>query len=241
MHKKVSTESSVITDLQLLKSDQKAAQLQRYFKTGPGQYAEGDVFWGINVPAIRTIARAHQHTDVAQLEKLLEHDVHEVRMCTLLIMVLQAKKSPEAMYNLYLAKTANINNWDLVDLSAPIIVGNFLIGTDCSILYQLAQSKLMWERRIAIVATFALIKQGQPEHTLNIAKLLLADSQDLLHKATGWMLREVGKRCSMCILENFLEEHAATMPRTMLRYAIEHMSCEKRTYFMHYKRRSAVC
>lgn len=229
-------ENAVINDLQLLKSAQRAEQLQRYFKTGPGQYAEGDVFWGINVPAIRKIARLHQHLDAAQCAKLLEHPVHEVRLCTLLIMVLKSKAHPENMYHLYLSKTAHINNWDLVDLSAPIIVGKFLYGTDCSILYQLAQSKHMWERRIAIIATFAFIKQGDSEHTLKIAQLLLSDSHDLIHKATGWMLREVGKRCSICILENFLEQHAATMPRTTLRYAIEHMPREKREYFMHIKK-----
>jgi 3-methyladenine DNA glycosylase AlkD len=150
-------------------------------------------------------------------------------------MVLQAKAAPGQMYNVYLKKTNCINNWDLVDLSAPTIVGNFLINKDCSVLYTLAQSKIVWERRIAIIATYAFIRKGDHKHTLKLAKMLINDRHDLMQKAVGWMLREVGKRCSMPILEKFLEEHAATMPRTALRYSLEHMTPEKKHYFMHAK------
>lgn len=237
--------NNLINDLKLLGSPQKAEHLQRFFKTGIGQYAHGDIFWGATVPAIRKIAGAYKHIEIKQLEKLLEHKVHEVRLCALLIMVFKSKTSPDQMYNLYLKKTAFINNWDLVDLSAPIIIGDFLLNKncpnkncmtkdlgDCSILYKLAQSNILWEKRIAIIATFAFIKQNHYEHTLKIAQILMNDKHDLIHKAVGWMLREVGKRCSDIILENFLEKYASKMPRTTLRYAIERMPDKKRKYFM---------
>jgi 3-methyladenine DNA glycosylase AlkD len=225
----------IINDLKLLSSPEKAQHLQRFFKTGVGQYAEGDIFWGITVPLVRRTASVHKNMTAVQLDKLLEHKVHEVRLCALLIMVFQSRTSPDQMYDLYLKKTNFINNWDLVDLSAPIIVGNFLLNKDCYILYKLAQSNILWERRIAIIATFAFIKQGHTEHTLKIAQVLMNDKHDLINKAVGWMLREIGKRCSVDILGKFLEKHAATMPRTTLRYAIEHMSDEKRKYFMQAK------
>lgn len=134
--------NDVVHELQALGSPQKALHLQRFFKTGPGQYAEGDIFWGITVPLIRKTAKNHKLLEVAQVEKLLEHKVHEVRLCALLIMVLKSKNLPEKMYDLFLKNTSSINNWDLVDLSAPILVGNFLIGRDCSILYKLAKSDI---------------------------------------------------------------------------------------------------
>ena len=228
--------TDIINDLRLLGSPEKAQHLQRYFKTGVGQYAEGDIFWGLTVPLVRKTARTYPDIDIQQLEQLLTHKVHEVRLCTLLIMVMKTKTTPEEIYNLYMAKTRFVNNWDLVDLSAPTIVRNFLINRDRSILYDLAQSKLLWDRRIAIISTYTFIKQGEHADTLQIATLLLRDTHDLIHKATGWMLREVGKRCSRDIVENFLELHAATMPRTALRYAIEHMDSNKKTYFMQKKK-----
>lgn len=216
-------------------SPEKAAHLQRFFKTGVGQYAEGDIFWGLTVPTTRKIASANKNLELEQLERLLKHEVHEVRLCALLIMVAQTKKHPDVIFDLYLKNTNFINNWDLVDLSAREIVGDFLKGKDCSILYKLAKSKLLWERRISIVSTYAFIRQGEYEHTLKISELLINDKHDLIHKATGWMLREVGKRCSMEVLENFLHKHAATTPRTALRYAIEHMSDKDKKYFMQMK------
>lgn len=227
--------TNIINDLKKLSNPQKAEFLQRFFKTGKGQYAEGDIFWGLTVPLVREVARKHKNLDVSSLRKLLTHKVHDVRLCSLLIMVHQAKTKPQPMYNLYLSTTKFVNNWDLVDLSAPTVVGNFLLNEDCTMLYKLAQSPLLWERRIAIVATFAFIKQERSEHTLQIAQTLIHDQHDLIHKAVGWMLREVGKRCSTTILENFLNQHAATMPRTMLRYALEHLPLEKKKYYMQAK------
>jgi 3-methyladenine DNA glycosylase AlkD len=234
--------NDIIADLEKLGNREKAEFVQRFFKTGEGQYAQGDIFWGIPVPSVRKIARQYRNLKFEHLEKLLTHEVHEIRLCALLIMVFKSKYEPKLMYDLYLEKTIFINNWDLVDLSAAPIVGNFLInfGNDTTILYTLAKSPSLWERRVAIVATFAFIKQGVYLHTLKLAQILMHDKHDLIHKAVGWMLREVGKRCSARILETFLKKHASTMPRTMLRYAIEHMQPEKKQYFMKAKRRENV-
>lgn len=228
----------VINALKKLGSPEKSKHLQKFFKTGAGQYAEGDIFFGISVPLIRKTACTHQYIEIKQLEKLLEHKVHEVRCCALLIMIFKADGAPEQMYNLYLKKISFINNWDLVDLTAPIIIGRFLLDKSCSELYKLAQSKNLWARRIAIVSTFAFIKQGKHKHTFKLAEILMNDKHDLLHKAVGWMLREVGKRCSESILEDFLEKYATTMPRTTLRYSIERLPREKREKFMLMKARN---
>jgi 3-methyladenine DNA glycosylase AlkD len=230
--------NELMSDLKSLGSKEKAVSLQRFFKTEKGQYGYGDIFWGITVPLLRKTAIKYKSLEPAELEKLLENEIHEVRLSALLIMVSKSKEFPEAMYELYVKKTRFINNWDLVDLSAPIIIGQFLLDKDCALLYKFAKSTLLWERRIAIVATYAFIKQGQSEHTLKIAKLLMKDEHDLIHKAVGWMLREVGKRCSVSVLENFLEIHAATMPRTMLRYSLEHLEPERKKYFMRAKSKS---
>lgn len=227
----------IINDLKKLSDPQKAAFVQRFFKTGQGQYAHGDIFWGITVPTIRKIARTHQNVAIEHLEKLLAHEVHEVRLCALLIMVFKSKLAGQQMYDLYLDNTRFVNNWDFVDLSAPTIVGDFLLDKDTAVLYTLAHSSILWERRIAMVATYAFIREGHHKHTLKLAQLLMNDKQDLMHKAVGWMLREVGKRCSTDVLEKFLEEHAATMPRTMLRYAIERLEPERKKYFMQAKNR----
>ncbi len=227
---------NVISDLQELRNPAKAESLQRFFKTGKGQYGYGDIFWGITVPLNRKVALKYKHMAISdEFEELLTHEVHEVRLCALLIMVAKSKIAGQQMYDLYLNNTHFINNWDLVDLSAPTIVGDFLLNKDVSILHKLAQSSLLWEKRIAIVATYAFIKRGNHEHTIQIAQILMDDKHDLIHKAVGWMLREVGKRCSVEILEKFLEQYAATMPRTMLRYSIEHLPPEKKTYFMQAK------
>lgn len=230
---------NLINNLEVLGSAEKAKHLQRFFKTGVGEYAQGDVFWGITVPQVRTIACKYKHIDANQLALLLEHRVHEVRLCALLIMVYQTKNFPDKIYDLYLKKTKFINNWDLVDLSAPAIVGNYLYGNDCIDLYTLAKSTSLWERRIAIISTYAFIKNGDYKHTLEIAQLLMDDKHDLIHKATGWMLREVGKRCSIEVLKNFLKKHAHKMPRTALRYAIERMSDEDRNFFLQIKKIAA--
>ena len=200
----MTNQTQLINELKAAANPKKAFFLQRFFKTGRGQYAEGDIFWGLTVPFIRLIAHKHKNLKPATLAKLLQHKVHDVRLCSLLIMVQQAKIYPEQMFKLYLDNTAFVNNWDLVDLSAPVIVGNYLLDKDYAALFQLAQSHVLWERRIATVATFAFIKQGRYEPTLQIAQLLVGDQHDLIHKAVGWMLREVGKRCSLIALENFL-------------------------------------
>jgi 3-methyladenine DNA glycosylase AlkD len=231
---------NLINDLEVLGSPEKAKHLQRFFKTGEGGYAQGDVFWGVTVPQVRTIACKYKHIDVNRLILLFEHSVHEVRLCALLIMIYQAKNFPDKMYGLYLKETKFINNWDLVDLTAPAIVGDYLYGKDCADLYKLAKSNNLWERRIAIVATYAFIKKGDYKYTFELAQLLLDDTHDLIHKATGWMLREEGKHCSEEALKNFLKKHAHRMPRTALRYAIERMSDEDRKYFLQIKKNKAT-
>jgi 3-methyladenine DNA glycosylase AlkD len=226
---------NIIKELKALSTPEKIELLKYFFKTGKNQYAHKDIFWGITVPQIRSIAKKYQEIKIEELLKLLKHDVHEVRLCALLIMVIKSQNQPKKIFNLYINNTKLINNWDLIDLSCPKIVGDYLKDKNKDILYKLAKSKSLWERRIAIVSTFAFIKNNDYKDTLKISKLLLKDKEDLIHKATGWMLRETGKRCSEKILTNFLEEYSIKMPRTMLRYSIEKFSPEKRKYFLQKK------
>lgn len=198
---------------------------QRFFKTGPGEYGEGDVFLGIRVPAVRKLAR--EFRDVVSAEeilRLLKSKFHEARLLALLLLVEKFERGDEAakraVYVSYLSGVSGINNWDLVDVSAARIVGAWLHGRDRAPLYKLARSKNLWERRIAIIATLYFIRQDDFGDTLRLAEFFLRDGHDLMHKACGWMLREAGKR-DVRTLEAFLERHAAEMPRTMLRYAIE--------------------
>jgi 3-methyladenine DNA glycosylase AlkD len=205
--------------------DPKKAQVhQRFFKTGPGEYGEGDVFLGIRVPETRKLAREYQALSLPETIKLLQSPIHEARHLALFILVRAYGKGDAALqrqiYNLYLQNTRFINNWDLVDTSAEHIVGPWLRRQSKTPLHNLAASELVWERRIAIMATFHYIKKGEFDPTLQITELLLADEHDLIHKATGWMLREIGKR-DLAIEESFLKAHYRRMPRTMLRYAIE--------------------
>jgi 3-methyladenine DNA glycosylase AlkD len=206
----------------------KGAFFQRFFKTGPGQYAEGDLFCGLTVPQVRELVRRSGALTVENALKLLQSKIHEERLLALILLVKRFEKGSDAerkkIYTAYLANTKYINNWDLVDTSAYSIVGTWLLDKNIAPLRKLAQSKNLWERRIAIVATLAFIRKGQSEPTIMIAKMLLKDSHDLIHKASGWMLREVGKRCSEKELRDFLDEHATVMPRTMLRYAVERLS-----------------
>jgi len=198
--------------------------LQRFFKTGPGQYGEGDTFLGIKVPVIRKVAREFPGVSLDTVTALLGSPYHEERLLALVLLVrtfaARSESERQAVYETYLASTRHINNWDLVDISAPHIVGAHLAGGERAPLYQLAQSESLWERRIAIVATFHFIRSGEFGDTQGIAAHLLADQEDLIHKASGWMLREVGKR-DLVALETFLLRHYRIMPRTMLRYAIE--------------------
>lgn len=212
-----------------------AEHSQRFFKTGPGEYAEGDQFLGIRVPNIRKKARKFKDLSLNETEKLLQSEYHEERLCALIILVEKSKKTTPAelqkLFELYLNNTTHINNWDLVDTSAEHIVGAYLTDKDRQVLYRLAQSDSLWERRIAIMSTFHFIKNNEFEDTLALAEKLLGDEHDLIHKAVGWMLREVGNR-SRPTEEAFLEKHLHHMPRTMLRYAIEKFPEEKRQYYL---------
>ncbi|MDD5040654.1 MAG: DNA alkylation repair protein [Patescibacteria group bacterium] len=223
--------------LQSLGSLAKAKILQRFFKTGPGEYGEGDVFLGITVPVSRQIALKYKTLPFADIAKLISSKYHEARLVALLILVHNFKKGDgavqEKIFSFYLAHTRYINNWDLVDLSAHEIVGGFLLYKPRGILLKLARSSNLWERRIAMMATFEFIKHGQAKDTLTIAKLLLHDKHDLIHKVVGWMLREVGKRVSLDAERQFLGTYALRMPRTMLRYAIERFpEPERRKYLL---------
>lgn len=221
--------------LQSLGDSERARLLQRYFKTGPGEYGEGDVFIGLKVPEVRGVLREFPGLTPAEVLPLLKSGLHEERLFALLALVRCFAKGDEQtrgeIYALYLAQTGFINNWDLVDCSAPAIVGGYLLERDREPLYSLARSTSLWERRIAILATFSFIRANQFDDCLAIGRLLLNDREDLIHKATGWMLREVGKR-DQGAAEEFLRQHCCVMPRTMLRYAIERFPAEKRQIYL---------
>jgi len=210
--------------LQKLADKNTAEVLQRFFKTGAGEYGEGDVFIGIKVPPLRKLAAEFQDTPLKSVRRLLKSDIHEERTLALMILVRQFARADEnvreRIYDFYVAHTSFINNWDLVDGSAPYIVGPFLWKRDRSPLYVLAKSTSLWERRIAILSTFYFIRQNDFVDALKISEVLVADEHDLIHKAVGWMLREIGKR-DRAVEESFLKTRCRTMPRTMLRYAIE--------------------
>jgi 3-methyladenine DNA glycosylase AlkD len=218
-----------------LADSEKAKILQRFFKTGPGEYAEGDIFLGVTVPKTRQVAKKHPTLSDLELLSLLKSPIHEERLLALLIWVAQFKSAEEKrqkqIYEIYLKNTDSINNWDLVDLSADKIVGAYLFTRDRSPLSKLVVSKNFWERRIAIVATFHFIKNHDYSDTFTLARLLLNDKEDLIHKAVGWMLREAGKR-DLAALENFLYQNYRRMPRTMLRYAIERFPEAKRQEYL---------
>ena len=225
----------IINNLEALSNPEAALFAQRYFKTGPGEYAEGDIFRGIRVPVLRKMVPSLDGTPLPEVIRLLESVFHEDRLLALLLLMRRFEKGDESVrqhiHDLYLAHTRFINNWDLVDISSQYLVGAFLRSRDRSLLYQLAASKSLWERRIAITATFHFIRKGEFEDTLALAELLLDDPQELLHKATGWMLREVGKR-DLPTLESFLQLHHPRMPRVMLRYAIERFPEERRLLYL---------
>lgn len=209
-----------------------------YFKTGPGQYGEGDVFVGVSMPELRKMAKKHfRQVTLTEVAELLRCEIHEVRMLALLCLVYQAAQADastlKSLTDFYLSQTARINNWDLVDVTSPKIVGQYLLVHSDSrkILRTLANSSNLWERRIAVVATFPLIKAQQFEEALQIATSLLQDQHDLMHKAVGWMLREVGK-ADKAVLEKFLQKHAPMMPRTMLRYALEKFNDSERHRYL---------
>ena len=230
--------ANVRKELKSMADPDKAVILQRFFKTGLGQYGEGDIFIGVTVPQSRKIAKKFSQLQLVEVKTLLYSRIHEERLVALLILVwrycsaLDNREEKEEIVKFYLDNIKQVNNWDLVDLSAPNILGAHLMVDNRDdrrrkLLYKLAKSENVWERRIAIVATYHFIRNGDFSDTLQIAEMLLQDRHDLIHKAAGWMLREVGKRDSAAE-EAFLEKHCSVMPRTMLRYAIERLPESKR-------------
>jgi 3-methyladenine DNA glycosylase AlkD len=222
--------------LRRLGSPRKAKGSASFFKTGKGQYGEGDVFLGVTVPEQRAVAKGYLHLPLRDVLGLLRSAEHEFRLTALLILVARFRKGAPAQraetLKAYLAHTRWVNNWDLVDASAAEIVGESLSEGDISLLLKLARSPSLWERRIAMVATFAFIRKGRPAAALRVAEVLLSDENDLIHKAVGWMLREVGKRCSRAAEAKFLDKHHRRMPRTALRYALEHFPQQLRSLYM---------
>ncbi len=221
--------------IRALADPKKAALCRRFFKTGRGEYGENDKFLGVMVPEIRTLAKRFHELSILKIQKLLHSPFHEERMLALCILTRQYDRGDNKMraqiYDLYLVSARYINNWDLVDTTAPHIVGRHLEEKSKTILFRLAGSKNLWRRRIAILSSFWEIRKGRVGLTLDLAEKLLHDSHDLMHKAVGWMLREVGKKDCMA-LRKFLDAHAATMPRTMLRYAIERFTKNERRQYL---------
>ncbi|MCX6179848.1 MAG: DNA alkylation repair protein [Chlorobiales bacterium] len=229
------TAAVIRNKLETIANPDAAIFAQRFFKTGAGEYGEGDLFRGIRVPVLRKLCGTLDDMPLNEVILLLASDFHEDRLLALLLLMRRFHRGEEPdrenIYNLYLTHTRFINNWDLVDISAGHIVGRFLQFRDRAKLYKLVHSESLWERRIAIIATFYFIRQGEIDDTLALVELLLDDREELIHKASGWMLREVGK-CDMAALEEFLLQHYSQMPRVMLRYAIERFSEERRKLYL---------
>jgi 3-methyladenine DNA glycosylase AlkD len=233
----VKNSDEIIAMLQRLGDPEIAAHYRRFFKTGPGQYGEGDIFLGIRVPVVRECAREFRGAGLTVALDLLESPFHEVRLLALIMMIEMFSEAKdqcqrEEIFRAYQEKSPRINNWDLVDCSAEHIIGAYLFPRERDVLFNLARSEGLWERRIAIMATFHFIRRGDFGDTLAIAEMLLRDWEDLIHKAVGWMLREVGKR-DIGRLRGFLGRHLTEMPRTMLRYAIERFPEEERQLYLH--------
>lgn len=223
--------ASVKKDLKSKARPSRAEILQRFFKTGPGEYGEGDIFIGIDSPTLHTVAQKYQDLDFSVLTDLIKSKIHEERALALSILVIQYKKAQKKqdlsqqkkIYNFYFKYKKHINNWDLVDMSCRDVMGAYLFDKDRRILYKLAKSKSLWDRRLAIISTLYFLREKDYKDTLKISEMLLKDEQDLIHKASGWMLREMGKRDEEPLIQ-FLNKHAAHMPRTMLRYSLEKLS-----------------
>jgi len=233
------TASLALADLRAFTKKARISDLARFYKTGPGEYAEGDLFLGGTVPQTRSVAKKYQNLELKELEKLFNSPFHEARLCAAIILNHQFEKSKQPqvrkkLFEFYLkqVKANHVNNWDLVDVSAPRM-GAYLTEVDdpMPLLLKLSKSKSLWERRVSMILTFALIRAGDLEPTIIIAESLLKDEQDLIHKASGWMLRELGKRDVM-MLRRFLSEHAHEMPRTMLRYTIEKLPERERKQWL---------
>ena len=239
----MSAANDVMEALAEVSSPEDASFLQRFFKTGKGQYGEGDVFIGVRVPATRTVAARFAELPLAEVDSLLDSGVHEHRLAALVILVarFEAASRPRShddelrreIAGRYVAavRRGRVNNWDLVDVSAPNILGGYLFDRPRDLLFEFARSEDLWQRRVAVLATLGFITRGDASTTLEIAEILLHDRQDLIQKAVGWMLREVGKRIDRSILTEFLDSHAAQMPRTALSYALEHLTAEERAHY----------
>ena len=227
--------SCIRKDLEKLSDKERAARLQKYFKTGKGEYGQGDKFLGIRVPNLRKLAKKYKDISISQASELMKSPFHEERLLSLFVLAdifrKADNKGKKKIYGLYMKTTKFINNWDLVDASAGRIVGAYLFDCDKKPIYSLAKSKSLWERRISIMSTSYFIAQNEFADTLKIAEMLLNDKEDLIHKAVGWLLREVGKR-DLELEENFLRKHYMNMPRTMLRYAIEKFPQAKRKKYL---------
>lgn len=222
----------------LLKKEnpERAKHSLRFFKTGKGEYGEGDRFIGLNTPEVKNLVKEFTDLPYSEVQKALEGKFHEERLVGLLLLVKRFEKGNDEekkkVFEMYVDNTKHINNWDLVDVTADKIVGPYLKDQDKSPLYKFSKSKSLWERRIAIISTYCYIKNANPKETLKIAEILLHDKEDLIHKAVGWMLREIGKQCGEEKEEEFLKKYYRTMPRTMLRYAIERFTEEKRRMYL---------
>ena len=214
----------VIRALKAHASPKKARASERFFKTGKGEYGEGDVFWGVTMPETRAVVKKFLGLSLGEIRQLIRSRVHEHRMAGFLLLISRYKDDSEQTYDEYLKNIRHVNNWDLVDVTCEHVVGAWcFLKKDTRPLLRLARSKKLWERRIAIISTFAFLKKGDDNPTYTLADILLFDEEDLMHKAVGWMLREAGKRVDEASLRKYLNKHALTMPRTTLRYAIERL------------------
>lgn len=237
------TADNLQAELDRLGDPTDAQFLQGFFKTGAGQYGEGDIFLGVRVPVTRKLAAKYRDMPLTEVEKLLESPIHEHRLAAVIIMTEQAirarkqkdEATRQALYDLYLKRTDRINNWDIVDLSCRDVVGGYLIDKSRKPLYKLAKSKDVWERRIAMISTWQFIRNYDLDDTFKIATILLGDTHDLIHKAVGWMLREAGKRDPDALMK-FLDQYATQMPRTALRYSLERLDPEHKRYYMNLKK-----
>lgn len=239
----MTTAAAVREDLAELADAADAVNLQRYFKTGPGEYGEGDIFVGVRVPKIRSVVKRHRGLSLEEISTLLESPIHEHRLAGLLALNADFagastarnrdddRRRQDAEFYLRAVRAGHVDNWDLVDSSAEFVLGEYLVDRPRDILFELARSEDLWHRRVAVLSTFAFIKHGDPSTTLELAALLLDDREDLMHKAVGWMLREVGKRVDRADLLGFLDRNAAAMPRTMLGYATEHLDTSTRAAY----------
>jgi len=231
--------SQIKQDLQKLANPEQAKILQRFFKTGKGEYGEGDVFLGIKVPEQRKVAKKHLDISLSELQELVQSKYHEHRLTGFMMIEYKFqkaekkndKKEQEELYDFFIKNKEYANNWDIIDVTTPKVVGKYLFDKDRAILYKLAKSKSIWDRRIAVLATFWFIYKNDFFDSIKIAEILVDDKHDLIHKAVGWMLREVGKR-DQAVEEKFLDRHYKTMPRMMLRYALERLPEDRRKHYM---------